>query len=57
MVKKLSYEEQFKRFKEEYKEDELRTFFQKYVKFKDIEEGLVAEKKKQWAESAKGGEE
>lgn len=48
MGKKLSYAEKFERFKEEVKSDFLNLFLHHYNQFKDIEEGLINEKIKEF---------
>lgn len=52
MGKKISYEEKFKRFKEELKEESMRKFLSLYLQFKEIEEGLIKEKREQWHKKA-----
>lgn len=51
MVKKLSYEERMLRFRDRFKSDgnfEMNNFLKMYHEFKELETGLLAEKKKQW---------
>lgn len=44
-MKKLTYEEKFERFKAKIKAEAIGNFFILYKEMKDIEEGLVEEKR------------
>lgn len=48
MVKKLTWEEKFIRFKEEMARHDMMSFFHRYNQMKEIEAGLLKEKKEQF---------